>query len=89
VVCSEGERSGSSWDQGAAQSPSTEPAGGAVQVQPCKPVGKKKLRDLLPSVHDRIAAIKHELVVSKISETEEADLTDELRQLQELLLTAG
>jgi hypothetical protein len=89
VVCSEGERSGSSWDRGVAQSPSAEPAGGAVQAQPCKLVGKKKLSDLLPSIVDGIAAIKNELVVSKISVTEEADLTDELRQLQELLVAAG
>ena len=65
--------------------PSTESAGGAALADRRKPAGKKKLRDLLPSVHDRIAAIKHEWVAV----TEEADLTDELRQLQELLLTAG
>jgi hypothetical protein len=72
--------------QGAIQASSTESACGAGS---CTPVGKKKkLRDLQPCIVDRIAAIKCQLVVDRISKPEEAGLLEELRQLQSLLPAA-
>ena len=65
---------------------SSESTGGEVRLSLHSPVGKKKkLRDLQPCIVDRIAAIKCQLVVDRISKPEEAGLLEELRQLQSLL----
>ena len=62
---------------------SSESTCGECRLSLHSPVGKKKkLRDLLPFIVDRIAAIKLELVVARISQIEEEGLLDELRRLR-------